>query len=73
MNYLSNNGTVIITSAATLAELIVIIVNLLRKLKSNINQKFSVDLQSYHLEKKKNTTMNLILWSVNPINLFRKP
>jgi hypothetical protein len=67
LQFLSSNKTIVVGATACLAEVATIIVNFTRKIRSD-KQK----VQTLDAGKKQSFTKKL-LWSANPINLFRSP
>lgn len=60
LTFLAENKIVLVGACATIGEILVIIINTIRRTKSKKVQTFSRKGSSF-------------LWSANPINLFRKP
>lgn len=75
--FLVANKSIIIGAAAIIAELIVIVINMYRRLSSK--KRFELEsadnsvLYSKQDNIYKSNIFNDLAWSVNPINLFRKP
>lgn len=75
--FLAANKAVIVGAAATVAELIVISVNLYRRLRAK--KRFELEsadnpvLASQREPVYKSSLFNDLAWSANPINLFRNP
>ena len=61
--WLADNKEIVIGAAVTISELIIILVNTLRRSKAKTVT--AMDAKSSKLKK--------LVWSANPINLFRKP
>lgn len=68
LTFLATNKVVITGAAATLAEVVVVLVNLRRRLK-----KQSEDTTLLSDESVKSSMFKDLMWSANPINLFRSP
>lgn len=76
LTYLTVQKVIILGAAATISELIIIIVNTYRKIKANtqsINTFMAVDARTEGIFKPHPNIKGTFLWSVNPMNLFRKP
>jgi hypothetical protein len=70
LTWLADNKTIVVGAFATLSEVIVIIVNCYRKTKA---EKVAVKtLISVPETAPKSTLTRKLLWSANPINLFRE-
>lgn len=70
LEFLAGNKAVLIGAAVTVGELLVIAVNTYRKLRADKAK----DAEITTLEAKpKRSVSSTLLWSANPINLFRKP
>ena len=77
LEYLANNKTIVVGATVTLAEVIVIIVNTWRKLRAN-----RIAAASYYNVGTPESKLyqppvplkkvNVFLWAINPINLFRR-
>ena len=65
LHYLTEEKVLILGAAATLCELVVIIINTYRQIH---NQK-KIETMSLVVQ----PTRKTFLWACNPINLFRKP
>ncbi len=63
ITYLAENSVVLIGAATTIAEILIIIINTRRRLKSRPGASKSV----------KQSKFKTVLWVINPINVFRKP
>ena len=70
LNFLTSEKTVIVGSITCLCESVVIIVNTYRRLKSH-EQDNKITPSSYEPSPKLKTS-EILLWSLNPLNLFRK-
>lgn len=68
LTFLSENKTVVVGATVTMCEVIVIIINYVRKSRSE-NKRF----MSEAVEEGPMTMKNKLFWSINPINLFREP
>lgn len=75
LEFLSSNSVLIIGSASVIAELIIIAVNLIRRLTDpkinleSINQVPSTGFSNFF----KSSFWGHLWWSANPLNLFRNP
>lgn len=75
--FLATNKAIIVGAAATVAELIVISVNLYRRLRAK--KRFELESADNPVPTSKRATdykgslFNDLAWSANPINLFRNP
>lgn len=74
--FLSENQKIIISSAITISELIIIFINMFRRINHRTK---TIQLSSsnlVHLNKDNNYYKSIfwkdLRWSINPINLFRK-
>lgn len=83
LQFLTDHKLIVVGAATTISEVVVVLVNLRRKLKkenqvmeamsalnSNGEVVSSNDVES---QRKKTTISGNLLWAANPINLFRKP
>ncbi len=64
LEYLMSNKTLLIGAAATISELLVITFNTVRKIRASKKEIITMEA--------KPTRVQTILWSINPINCFRK-
>lgn len=67
LQFLTDNRTIIVGATVTIAEVTTVVVNLLRKLKSEKEK-----MQTMGAGERESFAKKLI-WSANPINLFRQP
>ena len=73
LTFLAENKAIIIGTAATITEVATIVVNFVRKTKSDENiVQIMMDAESSTQETSpKSSTGKKLLWSANPINLFK--
>lgn len=68
--FLAAKKTIIIGASLTISELVVIIANLIKRLKSNST---SSDLKTMKtLSVRSTSKVKLFFWACNPVNLFKK-
>lgn len=65
LEFVSTNKTALVVTTATLCEIIVIVINTIKKLMAKDNK--NVFLQ--HTKSKSST----FLWVINPLNLLKRP
>lgn len=68
--YLSEHQVILIGASTTIAEITVIVVNCYRKLKSDKSKTTTMGLKGSK-SVKPTSVLRVLLWSANPINLFR--
>lgn len=66
LDFLATNKTMLTAAAVTVGELMVIGVNVYRKIKARKTEVTTMEV-------KPRSVASLLLWSANPVNLFRKP
>lgn len=72
LTFLATHKVVIAGAAATLSEVVVVLVNLRRRLKKQ-SEEVTLLSEIYDDVNQKPSTFKNLLWSANPINLFRSP
>lgn len=65
LEYITNNRVIIVGAAGTICEVIVIIINLMRRIHRLEGMSYS--LMGY----KQSKFLKVLFWSANPLNLFR--
>lgn len=78
LTYLSVQNAIIVGAVGTICEVIVIVYNMTRKLKAE-NREYNIRL-SVHIDSPdrferppKPNKLKTFMWSLNPLNVFRKP
>jgi len=75
LTFLTENKSIIVGAAATIAEVATIVVNFVRKTKANekVVQTMMNAGDDIEFGGSKPSNGKKLLWSANPINLFKKP
>ena len=71
LNFLTSNRAIIVGAAITIAEVIVVVINVWRKNRAEktLVKLMNIASKTYVYD----TKVQTLLWILNPINLFRKP
>ena len=70
LTFLSANKAIIVGATATMGEVTITLVNLYRKYKAGKNNLSNLSYETVSNDRK---IGKMLLWSINPINLFRDP
>ncbi len=70
--FLSANKLIVTGAAATISELTVIIVNMLRRMRASKRRLTTMSADCCGGECKPKSRLKTLAWTANPINLFRK-
>ena len=78
MTFVTENKEIVLGSAGVFSELVIIIVNLVRKLKQKESKEQKLlespaatqDVKAFMCHRE--TTAEVVWWAVNPLNLFKK-
>ncbi len=77
LTFLTDHKLIIIGAATTFCEVVVVFVNMRRKLRKDLQTVSTMDAGDQRAERRtrvgRMTSKEYLLWSANPINLFRKP
>lgn len=77
LTFLTDYKVIVVGAATTLSEVVVVLVNMRRKLKAERQAVETMSAADQDFEKRTRLSRMLsrknLLWSANPLNLFRQP